>query len=335
MGKLCVLTGATGHIGYALLRELLDSGENVRILIRKDIPLFDGLNCEKAFGDVTDPASLEKAFEGADAVYHLAGVIDINAGDESLIWNVNVQGTKNVVEACKKCGVKRLVYASSVDAIPPLPGNQVMRELDHFDPDILDGTYAKTKATATQYVLDSQCDTLDVVVTHPGACCGPYDFKVSSVGEMVRMYMRGKFPVSLSFGMYNFVDVRDVAKGMHSAAQKGRPGECYILTAESISVDQLLHILADKTGIPASNLKLPLWLAQAAAPLMEVYYKAAHKTPLFTRYSLRKLTSNCNFSIEKAQKELDYHPMSARESFYDMVDWIAENEHIPLKKAAK
>lgn len=332
MSKLHVLTGATGHIGYALLRELLDSGERVRILIRKDIPLFDGMDCEKAFGDVTDPQSLEKAFEGAEVVYHLAGVIDINAGDESLIWNVNVQGTKNVVEACKTCGVKRLVYASSVDALPPLSGNQVMRELDHFEPEQLDGVYAKTKATATQFVLDSQCDALDVVVTHPGACCGPYDFKVSSVGEMVRMYMRGKFPVSLGFGMYNFVDVRDVAKGMQSAAERGRPGECYILTAESITVDQLLHILADKTGIPASHFKLPLWLAQAAAPLMEVYYKAAHKTPLFTRYSLRKLNSNCNFSIEKAGRELGYHPMSARESFNDMVDWIAAHEHIPLKK---
>ena len=106
MSKLSVLTGATGHIGYALLKELLDSGERVRILIRKDIPLFDGLDCEKVFGDVTDPKSLETAFEGADVVYHLAGVIDINAGDENLIWNVNVQGTKNVVEACKKCGVK-------------------------------------------------------------------------------------------------------------------------------------------------------------------------------------------------------------------------------------
>lgn len=149
---------------------------------------------------------------------------------------------------------------------------------------------------------------------------------------MVRMYMRGKFPVSLAFGMYNFVDVRDVAKGMHSAAEKGRPGECYILTSEAVTVDQLLHILAEKTGIPASKFKLPLWLAQAAAPLMEVYYKAAHKTPLFTRYSLRKLNSNCNFSIEKAERELDYHPMSARESFHDMVDWIAEHENIPLKK---
>ena len=145
MSKLCVITGATGHIGYALLKELLDSGEQVRILIRKDIPLFDGLDCEKAFGDVTDPKSLEKAFEGADIVYHLAGVIDINTGDENLIWNVNVQGTKNVVEACKKCGVKRLVYASSVDAIPPLPGKQLMRELSHFEPDILDGTYRKPR----------------------------------------------------------------------------------------------------------------------------------------------------------------------------------------------
>ena len=148
MEKISLITGATGHIGYALLKELVDNGEKVRILIRKDVPVFDGIDCEKVYGDVTDSASLEKAFEGVDVVYHLAGVIDINPGMEDLTWKVNVNGTKNVVRACKRCNVRRLVYASSVDAFPPLPDNQLMTELDHFDPKNLDGTYAKTNRPA-------------------------------------------------------------------------------------------------------------------------------------------------------------------------------------------
>ena len=305
--KLSVVTGATGHVGYALVKELEARGENFRILIRKDSKIFDGINCERVFGDVTDPASLEKAFEGADVVYHLAGVIEINKGNEDMTWKVNVDGTKNVVEACKKCGVKRLVYASSVDAYPPLPDNQVMREISHFNPEILDGTYAKTKATATNYVFENNDDKLETVVCYPGACCGPYDFKVSSVGEMVRMFFNG-------------------------AAEKGRPGEGYILTDEVVTVDELIHMLADICGTKAPGFKLPLGLAKAFAPLMEVYYNAAKKTPLFTRYSIRKLTSNCNFSCDKAKKELGYAPMGAKQSFTDMVAWIKEYEGTGKKK---
>ena len=306
--KLSVVTGATGHVGYALVKELEARGENFRILIRKDSKIFDGINCERVFGDVTDPASLEKAFEGADVVYHLAGVIEINKGNEDMTWKVNV------------------------DAYPPLPDNQVMREISHFNPEILDGTYAKTKATATNYVFENNDDKLETVVCYPGACCGPYDFKVSSVGEMVRMFLKGKFPVSLSFGAYNFVDVRDVAKGMIGAAEKGRPGEGYILTDEVVTVDQLIHMLADICGFKAPSLKISLGLANAFAPLMEVYYNAAKKTPLFTRYSIRKLTSNCNFSCDKAKKELGYAPMGAKQSFTDMVAWIKEYEGTGKKK---
>ena len=195
-----------------------------------------------------------------------------------------------------------------------------------------DGTYAKTKATATNYVFENNDDKLETVVCYPGACCGPYDFKVSSVGEMVRMFLKGKFPVSLSFGAYNFVDVRDVAKGMIGAAEKGRPGEGYILTDEVVTVDQLIHMLADICGFKAPSLKISLGLANAFAPLMEVYYNAAKKTPLFTRYSIRKLTSNCNFSCEKAKEELGYAPMGAKQSFTDMVAWIKEYEGTGKKK---
>lgn len=326
--KISLVTGATGHIGFALLKELVGAGETVRILIRKDSRQFDGIECEKVYGDVTDPAALEKAFEGVDVVYHLAGIIDINADQEDKIWNVNVGGTKNVVAACEKCGVRRLVYASSVDAFRPLPDNQLMREVDKFNPDELDGTYAKTKATATQFVLDEvKAGKIDAVITHPGACIGPYDFKVSNVGEMVRMFMNGSFPVTLNFGAYNFVDIRDVAHGMYMAAQKGGKGECYILCAEEpISVDGFIKATAAACGKKAPKFPLTYGFAKAVAPLAEVYYKAAKKTPLFTRYSIRKLVSNCNFSIEKAKNELGYSPMSVQQSVNDMVQWIRENE---------
>ncbi|MBO7179064.1 MAG: NAD-dependent epimerase/dehydratase family protein [Clostridia bacterium] len=325
--KISLVTGATGHIGYALLKELVDSGEKVRILIRKDSKQFDGIECEKVYGDVTDLDALLKAFEGVDVVYHLAGIIDINADQEDMIWSVNVGGTKNVVKACQEKGVRRLVYASSVDAFPPLPDNQLMTELDHFEVDILDGTYAKTKATATQFVLDEvKAGRLDAVVTHPGACIGPYDFKVSNVGEMVRMFVNGIFPVTLSFGAYNFVDIRDVAHGMYMAAKQGGKGECYILCGEQISVADFIAVTAKACGKKAPKIPLSYGFAKAVAPAAEIFYKVAKKTPLFTRYSIRKLVSNCNFSIEKARKELDYNPMTVEQSVTDMVKWIRENE---------
>lgn len=325
--KICVLTGATGHIGYAVLLKLVAEGENVRILIRKDSKQFDGIKCEKVFGDVTDPASLEKAFEGADVVYHLAGLIDINVGQDEKVWAVNFGGTKNVVEACKKCGVRRLVYASSVDAYQPLPNNQLMVEKTEFQPDELDGTYAKTKASATNYVFENvRNGLLDAVVVYPGACIGPYDFKVSNVGEMVRTVMKHGYPVSLNFGAYNFVDIRDIADGMFAAAKQGRSGEGYILCGEMISVDEFICTLCRVSGKKVPKIKMGYGIVSFAAPICEVYYKLSKQTPLFTRYSIRKLVSNCNFSIEKAKKELGYSPMSVEQSLKDMVQWIRENE---------
>lgn len=323
----CVMTGATGHVGYALLLELLANGDDTTILIRKDIDIFDGLDCKKVFGDVTNPESLEKAFEGAEVVYHSAGVIELKPGNEDLVYNVNVNGTKNVVEACKKCGVKKLVYMSSVDTYPPLPDNQVMHEISHYDPDILEGVYAKTKAEATQYVIDANgTDGLETVIIQPSACIGPYDFKTSSIGEMVRMVIKGHFPVTITFGMYNFVDVRDVAKAAVAAAEKGRPGECYLICGEAMTVGEFIRLTTAALGKKEPKLKLSKGLADFAAPIMEVYYKVTDTTPLFTRYSIRKLVSNCNFSNEKARKELGYDPMTVSQSIKDMADWIKDYE---------
>ncbi len=324
--KISVITGASGHIGYALLLKLLAEGESVRILIRRGEKRFDHLGCEKVFGDVTDTATLEKAFSGADTVYHLAGIIDINNGDDNLVWKVNYEGVKNVVAACEKTGVNKLVYASSVDAYTPLENDELMREVTHFEPDTLEGTYAKTKASATNFVFEKCAAGFPAVVVYPGACIGPYDYKVSNAGEMVRMCMTGFMPASLKFGAYNFVDVRDVANGMYAAAKKGKIGEGYILCGERISTDDFIKTVMKVCGKKPPKLKMSRGIVQLAAPAMEKYYKLAKKTPLFTRYTIRKLTSNCNFSIEKAETELDYHPMSIEQSITDMVAWIRENE---------
>jgi len=330
--KLSVITGASGHIGYALVKEFEAQGDRFRILIRSESKIFDGIPCEKAFGDVTDVDSLEKAFEGAEIVYHLAGIIDVGCGKGNVIRNVNVQGTKNVVAACKKCGVRRLVYASSVDAVKPLRGDDLMTEMTNFNPDEINGIYGKTKAEATQYVLDSADDSLEVVVVFPAACIGPYDFKVSSVGVMVRMVMRGRMPVSLNFGGYNFVDVRDVAKGMRSAAIKGRAGECYLLTGEVFTSHEIISLIARTSGRKPPKIKMPLWLTNIFAPLAEIYYKISGATPVFTRISIEVINYNCNFCFAKAQDELGYNPMSIKQSVSDMIDWIVKTEGITCKK---
>ena len=208
--EINVITGGKGHVGFALVKELADRGEKIRLLLRSDSPVFDDIECEKIMGDVTDMQSLEKAFEGADTVYHVAGVVDISGTKDKQVWDVNVEGTKKVVAACKKQGVKTLIYVSSIDAIPMGEGNQELTEISHFDPDLLEGTYAKSKAAATQYVLDNADDSLKVCVVHPSTCIGPYDNNgTSSMASVIKLFSKSLFPMSFGFGSCNFIDVRD------------------------------------------------------------------------------------------------------------------------------
>jgi len=325
MKKVC-LTGATGHVGYAILMELQKhEDKDVRILIRKDSPIFDGLKCEKMKGDITDYESLLKAFDGCDIVYHVAGCVEIKPGNEDFVYNVNVNGTKNVVRACRKKGVKRLVYMSSVDTYVPLPDNDVMTEVYHYDPDELEGTYAKTKAEATQIVLDANGKGgVETVICQPSACMGPYDFKVSSVGSMIRMFSRGNFPITMTFGGYNFVDVRDVAFGTVAAGDKAPGGEVYILCNKSVTVDEFIRLLGKVSGHKPPKIKLGKGIIDFAAPIMEQYYKTMNKPAIFTRYAVRKLCSNCNFSYEKAQRELGYNPRPLEQSLKETLEWIEE-----------
>ncbi len=334
--KRVCLTGATGHVGYAILKELQEHPDKeTRILIRRDSDIFDGLACEKVKGDITDYDSLVTAFTGCEIVYHVAGCVEIKPGNEDFVYKVNVTGTENVIRACKETGVKKLVYMGSVDTYVPLPDNEVMREVYTYDPDTLEGAYAKTKAEATAKVLAANGEGLETVVCQPSACMGPYDFKVSSVGSMIRMFSKGAFPITMTFGGYNFVDVRDVAFGTVAAGDKAKGGSVYILCNKSVTVDEFIRMLASVSGNQPPKVKIGKRTVDFAAPLMETYYKLAKKPAIFTRYAVRKLCSNCNFSYEKAEKELGYHPRPLETSLKDTLEWIKVSEEEEAKKQAE
>lgn len=328
MDSISVITGATGHIGYALALELMRRGEQPRLLLRKPSELFEGKPCTSAKGDITDYESLLRAFSGADTVYHLAGLIEIGDGNCDNVWHVNIDGTQNVISACKACGVKRLVYCSSVDAMLPAPDGIMMCEAERFSSHNVNGAYAKSKAIATQAVLNSADENLSVAVGFPSACIGPYDFKISSIGVMVRLLLRHSFPVTMDFGGYNFVDIRDVAFGLAACGDRERvaSGSCYLLTGEYMPSGDFIRTLAELTGHTPPSITLPRTLAQLSAPAAEQYYKIFAKTPLFTSYSLRKIMENGLFCYEKATREIDYRPRSARESLADMIAWYKEQE---------
>lgn len=321
----CIVTGATGHIGNVLVRELYHHGYEVRAIVMKndDASMIEPL-AEIVRGNILDRAFLAETLRDADVVFHLAGIVEIGSGKKNLIMKVNVEGTKNVLEACLKNGISRLVYTSSVHAIPELPKDEWMREIDDFDPDRVHGLYAKSKALATAAVLAAKDSPLDIVVVHPSGVIGPFDYKLSNVSQVFIDYLCGRLTAYLSGG-YNFVDVRDVAAGIRLAAEKGRRGECYILSGSEITVKELLDEIAAIEGRKRIRTRLAFWFILAMSYFAEAYYKIVKSKPLFTHYSILVLRSNRHFDNGKAVRELGYTTRDIRESIRDTYFFAIEN----------
>lgn len=326
MNRLYIVTGAAGHLGGTLVRLLKKLGAPVRGLILPEERISsaqeDGLVCVR--GDVRDKASMEPLFAGAGewetTVFHTAGVVDISGCLTERMEQVNVEGTRNVIELCREHGVSRMVYVSSVHAIPERPSLLVQGEVDHFSPDEVTGGYAKTKARATQLVLDAAQEGLNAVVVHPSGILGPYDTGGNHLVQLVTDYIRGRLPACVRGG-YDFVDVRDVAAGCLSAAEKGRSGECYILSNRHYEVREVLRMVKEVQGgrrLPV----LPLWMARAAAPVMGAVARLCRQRPLYTAYSLYTLNSNDRFSHDKATSELGYRPRDLYQTIRDTVRWM-------------
>ena len=329
-GPIYIVTGAAGHLGSCVVRELLAQGREVRALVLPGEKCPDFIDVNRQFlreytGNVCNPDTLTRLFHddapGELYVIHCAGIVSITKKEDRRVYDVNVGGTENIIKMCRKYQVKRLVYISSVHAIPPLPHGQIIREIRSFDPNAVTGYYDKTKAIATQLVLDAAKDGLDAVVVHPSGIIGPHGLPTGNMAQLITLYVRRKLPAAIHGG-FDFVDVRDVANGVIEAAVKGKCGECYILSNRYVDLKEMFDILSVAAAIKKLKLYLPLWVAKAVTPFTELYYRLARKTPLFTRYSLQTISENSMYSHEKASRELNYFTRSLRETLTDTAHWI-------------
>ena len=331
---MIVVTGATGHIGNVLVRELASRGQAVRAMVLPgdDHRPVAGVDVEIFDGDVTDLHRLESAFSGADLVFHLAGIVTIMPGMVKVLDRVNVGGMRNVIQACRNAGVRRLVYTSSVHAISEPPIGTVIDESQAFDPAAVLGDYARSKARATLLLLQAVARReIDAVVCCPTGIIGPWDFGVSSIGQLILDFSSGHLK-SYVRGAYDFVDVRDVADGLIAAAEKGRSGRHYIFSGAQVRVPELMKVLAGEMGRPAPTFEIPFAVARAAGVLASVYYRLVRRKAVFTAYSIDVLRSNSQISCARAQEELDFHTRPWQDSIRDHVAWFRSQGMLPAPK---
>ena len=323
---MILVTGAAGHIGNVLVRELLKKKKDVRALILpgEDVSSLQGLSIEMAEGNVLDPESLDIAMLGVEKVFHLAGVISIMPGKNEWMRRVNVEGTKNVLSAAKKAGVKRLVYTSSIHALSRNWMGMINEEVP-FDPDNPVGGYDRTKAEASLAVLDAVEDGLDAVIVCPTGVIGPFDYRGSEMGDLILDWLMKRINF-LVRGAYDFVDVRDVARGHILACERGKTGEVYILSGWQIKVMELKQLVQEVLGKKIPAITLPMWVAKIDAWISPLYCRLLHKRPRFTKYSLETLESNSKVSCKKAKKELGYKPRSLAKTIKDTVAWLLKEK---------
>jgi len=321
-----LVTGATGHIGNALVRELLSRGKRVRALVRpcRDCTSLDGLDIELVEGDLLDPISLRTALIGICSVYHLAGVISIMPGKNETIRRVNIDGTRNILQASQEAGINRFVYTSSIHAYRRVPHGILIDETLPFDPEHAISSYDQSKAQASLNVLEAARDGLDAVIASPTGVIGPYDFRVSEMGSVILDAAQDK-PQLCVEGAYDFVDVRDVAAGLYLACQKGRTGESYLLSGEQTSVSLLIARVQEICGFHSIVIQPPLKLAYLVAQFAPFYYRWAKRRPRLTPYALDTVSSNSHISHGKASQELGYSPRPLNDTLNDTVQWFLEN----------
>lgn len=328
--ELYIVTGAAGNLGSAIVRQLVDEGRHVRALVlrgeeaAKHLP--DG--AEVYEGDVTDVNSLEPLFAGVPYktdiyVIHCAAMVSVSTLVADRIWEVNVGGTQNIIDLCLAHNA-RLAFIGSTGAIPELPKGTLIREVDHFSPDNVIGIYDKTKAAASQLVLDAVRDyELDAFLIMPTGISGPGDYTFGNVAGVIREYAEGKMPAGVE-GTFNCADNRDMADTIIRACKIARTGESYILGGEMIGMKEVFDILSERTGLPTIKAILPAPVGKLMGKAFDLAEKMTHKPQRMTSFAVYNLVRNNAFDSSKAMRELGYSPRPMAESIADEIDWMID-----------
>ncbi len=310
------VTGASGHIGNNLCKELIKRGHKVKALLYEDVDDLKRPGIELVKGDVTDKKSLMDLCKGADCVFHLAARIAIDEKDRGLVYQTNVKGTLNIIEVCQAEKVKRLVHFSTIHAFDPIPMDKVLDE-NRQQLKQTKMIYEQSKIEAENLVMKAMKGGLDAVIVYPTAVFGPNDFKPSLLGRALTRMYNNSLPMLVEGG-YNWVDVRDVVDGAIAACTKGRKGEKYILSGHWTSLKGLSEKIGALLNRKTPHLTASFWLARIGAPFIQVYAKIKKEHPLYTNDMIDILKmSHQNISCEKARNELGYKSRPMEDSIRD------------------
>lgn len=324
MEKIYLVTGANGHLGSTIINLLLKEKKNIRAFVLENDVLHLNKKVEIIRGNITDKKSIYPLFKDLEnkevIVIHCAGIVTIASKFDQKVYDVNVVGTKNIADVALEYKVKKFIHVSSVHAIVE-EKNKIIKEVDKFYPDKVEGLYAKTKAEASNYILDMSKKGLNAIVVHPSGIIGPGNYGKGHLSQLIIDYLNNRLTAIVKGG-YDFVDVRDVADGILKAIEKGRVGECYILSNRYFEIKEIINLLHEVTNHKPIKTILPNWFAKLTAPIAELYYKILKQPPLYTSYSIYTLSTNSHFSHEKATKEIDYNPRDMKETLKDTVDWL-------------
>jgi dihydroflavonol-4-reductase len=326
---LCLVTGATGFVGSAVARVLLNTGQLVRVLARPkgDRRNLEGLRVEIAEGSLEDEESIVRALEGCRYLFHVAADYRLWVPDPAAMMATNAEGTRRLMLAALAAGVERIVYTSSVATLGIVPDGAADEETPSRFEDMV-GPYKQSKFRAEEAVSQLVAEReLPAVIVNPSTPVGPRDVKPTPTGRIILEAARGRMPGFVDTGL-NLAHVDDVALGHLLAAAVGRVGERYILGGDNMALSAILAEVAERTGRRPPFFQVPRWLAYTAAGGAELAARVTKRQPFVTRDGVRMSHKKMYFTSAKAIRELGYAPRPAREGIAAAIDWFKANGYL-------
>ena len=316
------MTGASGFLGWHVARLAVERGHRVRALCRPQSQIRE-LDAERITGDLRDPASLAQALQGCELVFHVAADYRLWAKRPLDLYASNVDGTRNLLEAAERARVSRIVYTSTVGCIG-MPHGSAGDETTPVSIDDMAGHYKRSKWLAEQVAVEKARAGLPIVIVNPTAPIGDHDWKPTPTGKIILDFLRNKLPAFVDTGL-NLVDVRDTAQGHLLAAERGRPGERYILGCENLTLEQILARLAALAQKPAPRTRIPYALAYAAGLVTTAWANLTGKQPIAPLEAVRMARKKMFVTHAKAARELGFSPGPADAALSRAIEWFRAN----------
>jgi dihydroflavonol-4-reductase len=324
------ITGATGFVGANLARLLLERGNEVKALVRpkSDRRNLQGLALDVVEGDLCDPA-LATLMQGCEVVFHVAAHYSLWQADRELLHHSNVLGTRNILAAAREAGVARTVYTSSVAAIGVRTDGQIADETYQSPVEKLVGDYKKSKYWAEQEAHAAVRLGQDIVIVNPSTPIGPWDVKPTPTGDIILRFLRRQMPFYVNTGL-NLIHVQDVAHGHLLALERGKTGERYILGHENLTLQQILTLLSELTGLPTPKGTIPAWIPLSVAWMDEQVLARLGKQPTVPLDGVRMAQQQMFYDATKARVALGLPQTPIRTALKEAVDWFIAQGYATL-----